>query len=90
MAKLKNLIVETANNCGLSTSYIANAAKLNRCTVNRYKKGTFGVNLDRLQRFLNAVGLRIVLEKIPDREDIYRKDRLFHPPPLPENEKEGI
>ncbi len=87
MAKLKNLIVEVANNCGLNTRYIANAAKLNRCTVNRYKKGAFGVNIDRLQRFLKAVGYRLVLEKIPEREDIYRKDRLFHLPPLPENEK---
>ena len=87
MAKLIDLIAEAVDNCGLNTRYIADAAKLNRCTVNRYKKGAFGVNIDRLQRFLEVVGYRFVLEKIPDREDIYRKDRLFHPPPLPENEK---
>ena len=87
MTNLIKIIVDAANNCGLTTRYIANAAKLNRCTVNRYKKSAFGVNLDKLQRFLKVVGLRLVLEKIPDGEDIYRKDRLFHPPPLPENEK---
>ena len=84
MAKLIDLIAEAVENCGLNTRYIAEAAKINPSTVNRYRKGKFTKQLDRLERLLEVVGFRIELVKIPDREDIHRKVRLFHLPPLPD------
>ncbi len=84
MLELWEKIAEAAENCGLKTSYIAKAAELNPSTVNRYRKAQFRKNISRLERFIKVLGYRLVLEKIPDREDVYRKDRLFHLPPLPE------
>ena len=82
MSKFVDKIVEAVNNCGLNTRYIAEAAKINTSTVNRYRKGQFSKQLDRLERFLEVVGFRIELVKIPGREDIHRKARMFHLPPL--------
>ncbi len=83
MSEFWDELIEAANNCGLRSSYIAAAANLNPSTVGKYKKGSFKKNFARLERFVEVVGYRIVLEKIPEREDIYRKDRMFHLPPLP-------
>jgi predicted transcriptional regulator len=56
--------------------------QVSRGTVGKYKDGKIGANIERLQRIMTVAGYRLVLEKIPPKEDIFRKDRRLPPPAM--------